>query len=385
MKALSILGSTGSIGQSTLNLIDLYPERLQVVGLAAGYNGQLLLEQAKKYRPLLVAVFDPKTAKKLRTHLPDLEILEGTDGVSQVATMPEAKTVVAAISGFSGLVPTCKALETGKQVALANKETLVAAGNFIQKIQALKGGSIIPVDSEHNALHQCLRGNPSKNEVKKLILTASGGPFLDRSMESFSKITKRETMKHPTWKMGPKITVDSATMMNKGLEVIEAHHLFGIEPDRIAVAVHPQSVIHSMVEFIDGSVIAQMGITDMRSALLYALSFPERWQTRLPSVDLFSLPRLEFRKPNLTKFPCIRLAYEALREGKSFPTALNAANEVAVEAFLSNKISFTKIFKISAQVLESHRSQSIDTVETVLEVDHDSRDKAWTIVRSFTD
>ncbi len=383
MKHLSILGSTGSIGQSTLSLVDLYPERLQVVGLAAGYNSGLLLQQVRKYRPRRVAIFDPEAAMELRTWLPEVEVLEGTEGVSRVATSAEADTVVAAISGFSGLFPTCKALEAGKQVALANKETLVAAGDFMDQVRSRNGGSIIPVDSEHNALHQCLRGNPSSTEVARLILTASGGPFLHHSRESLRNVTKRKALEHPTWKMGPKITIDSATMMNKGLEVIEAHHLFGMDVDHIEVAVHPQSVIHSMVEFIDGTMIAQLSITDMRSALLYALSFPERWQTRLPPVDLFSLPRLEFLEPDLDKFPCIGLAYEALREGKSYPAALNAANEVAVEAFLSDRLSFFQIPKVTAQVLESHRPRPIDAIDTVIEVDRESREEAWRVVKGL--
>ncbi len=383
MKTLSILGSTGSIGQSTLSLVDLYPERLQVVGLTAGHNVRLLLQQVRKYRPRLVAVFDRGAAVELRGRRPDVEVLEGTEGVCRVAALPEAQTVVAAISGFSGLLPTCKALEAGKQVALANKETLVAAGDFIAQVLSRTGGSIIPVDSEHNALHQCLRGNDSSAEVARLILTASGGPFLHRSLESFNSVTRKEALEHPTWEMGPKITIDSATMMNKGLEVIEAHHLFGMDVDRIAVAVHPQSVVHSMVEFIDGTMLAQVSVTDMRSALLYALSFPERWQTRLPSVDLFSLPRLEFLEPDLEKFPCIGLAYQALREGRSFPAALNAANEVAVEAFLSDRLSFGQIPSVSARVLESHQSRPMDDIDMVLEVDRESRDKAWRVVKSL--
>lgn len=385
MKNLSILGSTGSIGQSTLSLVDLYPERLRVVGLAAGQNSGLLLQQVKKYRPRQVAVFDSDAAMELRSRLPDLEVLEGTEGVSRIATSAEADTVVAAISGFSGMFPTCKALEAGKQVALANKETLVAAGDFMDQVRARSGGSIIPVDSEHNALHQCLRGNPSSTEVARLILTASGGPFLHHSQESLKHVTKSMALEHPTWKMGPKITIDSATMMNKGLEVIEAHHLFGMDVDHIEVAVHPQSVIHSMVEFIDGTMIAQLSITDMRSALLYALSFPERWQTRLPPVDLFSLPRLEFLEPDLEKFPCIGLAYDALREGKSYPAALNAANEVAVEAFLRDRLCFFQIPRVSAQVLESHNPQPIDTLDTVMEIDRESREEAWGVVKDLED
>ena len=380
MKTISILGSTGSIGKSTLSLVDLYPEQFRVAGLAAGSNSRLLLQQIERYRPSLVAVDDPAAAEEVRRELSGVEVLDGLDGVSRVAALDETDTVVAAISGFSGLVPTYRALEAGKQVALANKETLVAAGDFMAKVMAASGGTIIPVDSEHSALHQCLRGSSGESEIARLVLTASGGPFLHRPMESFRGITKDEALDHPTWKMGPKITIDSATMMNKGLEVVEAHHLFGIDHDRIDVVIHPQSVVHSMVEFIDGTLIAQLSITDMRSALLYALSYPERWESRLPSVDLFSLPKLEFLEPDLERFPCIGLAYEGLRRGDSFPATLNAANEVAVEAFLSDRLGFSRIPRISELVLQSHRPRPIDDIQAVLEVDRESRKEAWRVV-----
>ncbi len=380
MKSLSILGSTGSIGQSTLSLVDLYPERFRVAALTAGRNSRLLLQQIERYRPGLVAVDDAAAAEEVRRELTGVEVLEGVEGVSRAATLDETDTVVAAISGFSGLVPTCRALESGKQVALANKETLVAAGDFMQEVMSSSGGNIIPVDSEHNALHQCLRGARSKTEIARLVLTASGGPFLHRPRESFQEITRNEALDHPTWQMGPKITVDSATMMNKGLEVIEAHHLFGIDADQIAVAVHPQSVVHSMVEFIDGTLVAQLSITDMRSALLYALSYPERWESRLPRMDLFSLPKLEFLEPDLERFPCIRLAYEALRQGASYPAALNAANEIAVEGFLGDRLGFSQIPEVSRRVLQSHRPRPIDGIGIVLEVDGDSREEARRVV-----
>ena len=380
MKSLSILGSTGSIGQSTLSLVDLYPERFRVAALTAGRNSRLLLQQIERYRPGLVAVDDAAAAEEVRRELTGVEVLEGVEGVSRAATLDETDTVVAAISGFSGLVPTCRALESGKQVALANKETLVAAGDFMQEVMSSSGGNIIPVDSEHNALHQCLRGARSKTEIARLVLTASGGPFLHRPRESFQEITRNEALDHPTWQMGPKITIDSATMMNKGLEVIEAHHLFGIDADQIAVAVHPQSVVHSMVEFIDGTLVAQLSITDMRSALLYALSYPERWESRLPRMDLFSLPKLEFLEPDLERFPCIRLAYEALRQGASYPAALNAANEIAVEAFLGDRLGFSQIPEVSRRVLQSHRPRPIDGIRIVLEVDRDSREEARRVV-----
>ena len=377
MKTLSILGSTGSVGESTLSLVDLYPDRFRVAALATGGNSRLLLQQIERYHPGLVAVDDPAAAEEVRRELTGVEVLDGVEGVSRVATLDETDTVVAAISGFSGLVPTYRALKSGKQVALANKETLVAAGDFMREVMSSHGGSIIPVDSEHSALHQCLRGTGPKSEIARLVLTASGGPFLHRSQDSFHKITRTEALDHPTWQMGPKITIDSATMMNKGLEVIEAHHLFGIDPDRIAVVVHPQSIVHSMVEFIDGTLIAQLSITDMRSALLYALSYPERWQSRLPRMDLFSLPKLEFLEPDLERFPCIGLAYEALRRGASYPATLNAANEVAVEAFLSDRLCFSHIPRVSRRVLRSHRPRPIDDIRIVMEVDRESREEAW--------
>ena len=383
MKTLSILGSTGSIGESTLSLVDLYPDRFRVAALATGGNSRLLLQQIERYRPGLVAVHDPAAAEEVRRELTGVEVLDGVEGVSRVATLDETDTVVAAISGFSGLVPTYRALKSGKQVALANKETLVAAGDFMRKVMSSHGGSIIPVDSEHNALHQCLRGTGPESEIARLVLTASGGPFLHRPRESFHNIKRDEALDHPTWQMGPKITIDSATMMNKGLEVIEAHHLFGIDPDRIAVVVHPQSVVHSMVEFIDGTLIAQLSITDMRSALLYALSYPERWESRLPRIDLFSLPKLEFLEPDLERFPCIRLAYEALRRGASYPATLNAANEVAVEAFLSDRLCFSQIASVSERVLRSHRPRPIDDIRIVMEVDRESREEAWRVVEEL--
>jgi len=383
MKSLSILGSTGSVGESTLSLVDLYPERFRVAALAAGRNSRLLLQQIEKYRPGIVAVYDAAAAEVVRRELTGVEVLEGVEGVSRVATLDETDTVVAAISGFSGLVPTYRALESGKQVALANKETLVAAGDFMQEVMSSNGGNIIPVDSEHNALHQCLRGTHSRSEIAKLVLTASGGPFLHRPTESFPEITRNEALDHPTWKMGPKITIDSATMMNKGLEVIEAHHLFGVEADRIAVAVHPQSVVHSMVEFIDGTLVAQLSITDMRSALLYALSYPERWESRLPRLDLFSLPKLEFLEPDLERFPCITLAYEALRQGASYPAALNASNEIAVSAFLGDRLRFSQIPEVSRRILQSHRPRPIDDIGIVLEVDRDSREEARQVVETL--
>ena len=383
MKTLSILGSTGSIGESTLSLVDLYPDRFRVAALATGCNSRLLLQQIERYRPGLVAVDDPAAAEEVRRELTGVEVLDGVEGVSRVATLDEVDTVVAAISGFSGLVPTYRALKSGKQVALANKETLVAAGDFMREVMSSHGGSIIPVDSEHSALHQCLRGSGPQSEIARLVLTASGGPFLHRSRESFHKITRNEALDHPTWQMGPKITIDSATMMNKGLEVIEAQHLFGIDPDRIAVVVHPQSVVHSMVEFIDGTLIAQLSITDMRSALLYALSYPERWESRLPRIDLFSLPKLEFLEPDLERFPCIRLAYEALRRGASCPATLNAANEVAVEAFLSDRLSFSQIPRVSGRVLRSLRPRPIDDIRIVMEVDRESREEAWRVVEEL--
>ena len=380
MKKLSILGSTGSIGKSALDLVDLYPDRFQVSTLAARKSVDALHAQALKYRPQMIALWDEEAAQDLRGRLPEIEVLSGQEGVIQAAIHPSVDTVVAAIEGAAGLVPTYRALLEKKDVALANKETLVMAGELIMSIVNNTGSSLLPVDSEHSALHQCLRG-AEKEEIHRLVLTASGGPFFDKSREQLEGVTVEEALNHPTWDMGPKITIDSATLMNKGLEVIEAYHLFGIQPDHISIVIHPQSIIHSMVEFVDGTVLAQMSITDMRSAILYALAYPDRWNSNLPRLDLLSLSALEFHPPDRDKFPCIRLAYQALENGQTYPTALNAANEVAVHYFLSGSLPFSSIPEIIEEVLNRHQPTEMHDLETVLEADRQARHRAEETVK----
>ena len=375
MKRLSVLGSTGSIGQSTLSLVDLYPDRLSVAALAARGNSDLLRDQCLRYRPRMVALVDPEPAKRLARELPGVRVLSGIEGLIEAACHPEADMVVSAVTGSAGLVPTYEAVRQGKPIALANKETMVMAGDLLMPLATKGNVPIIPVDSEHAALHQCLRG-ADRGEIRRLILTASGGPFLRYTREKMRDIQVPEALDHPTWDMGPKVTVDSATLMNKGLEVIEAHHFFGARPDQISVVVHPQSVVHSVVEFLDGTMLAQMSITDMRSSLLYALSYPDRWETRLPRLDLHSLPNLAFSPPDLERFPCLRLAYEALRAGGTFPAALNAANEVAVGLFLQGRLAFVGIPELIESTLAEHRGRPVTDLDCVLAADREAREGA---------
>jgi len=371
MKRLSILGSTGSIGKSALNLVDQFPDRFRVVALAAHSNVEALCEQAARYRPKLVAVCDEASYSCLAGRLNGIRVVGGLQGVVEAATHPDTDAVIAGISGAAGLVPTYQAIEQGKAIALANKETLVMAGDLVMSAVRRKGVSLLPVDSEHVALHQCLASGQTR-EVGRLVLTASGGPFFGFSESQLERVTVEDALNHPTWRMGRKITVDSATLMNKGLEVIEAHHLFGVAGDRISVVIHPQSTVHSMVEFVDGSVMAQLSITDMRSAILYALSYPARWESNLPRLDL-SRMSLEFYPPDASRFPCLRLAYQALDSGRSCPAAMNAANEVAVDCFLKGRIRFTDIPRIIERVLEKHQTVELTDLEAVLSVDAEAR------------
>ena len=382
MKRLSVLGSTGSIGRSALSLVDLHPDRFQVVALAAGKNIELLYQQSLRYRPQLVAVRDPSAARQLRRRLTATEVVSGDDGVVEAAAHSDVDMVVAGIIGAAGLLPTYRALLEKKDVALANKETLVMAGELIMSTVEERGVNLLPVDSEHCALHQCLKGTERK-EVLQLVLTASGGPFFGMSRDELVNVTAEEALNHPTWRMGPKITIDSATLMNKGLEVIEAHHLFGATADQISIVVHPQSIVHSMVEFIDGTLLAQMSITDMRSALLYALSFPDRWSSNLPRLNLLSQPSLEFYPPDTEIFPSIRLAYQSLQHGQTYPAALNAANEVAVHEFLNGALPFLSVPVVIEEVLNRHSpSQSLD-IESVLTADREARKMALEVVRAM--
>ncbi|HSR50901.1 MAG TPA: 1-deoxy-D-xylulose-5-phosphate reductoisomerase [Acidobacteriota bacterium] len=372
IKRLAVLGSTGSIGTSTLSVVDLYPERFQVATLAANGNVEEILRQCDKYQPRLVAMCDRDAAAQVRGARPELEVAEGRQGIVEAAVHSQVDVVVAAVTGAAGLPAVYKAVRAGKDVALANKETLVVAGQLIMSEVRRNKVRLMPIDSEHNALHQCLRG-AKPGEVKRLWLTASGGPFHQQPQRDLSSVTVEQALDHPTWDMGPKISIDSATLMNKGLEVIEAHHLFSVAPDDISIAVHPQSVIHSMVEFIDGTFLAQMSITDMRSAILYALCDPERCPSRLPDFDPFSISALEFHRPDPERFPCIRLAYQALRQGATYPAVLNAANEVAVSRFLEGGLPLTAIAEIIERTLQQHQGGSTDSLEALLEADREGR------------
>jgi 1-deoxy-D-xylulose-5-phosphate reductoisomerase len=379
MKSISILGSTGSIGCNTLKVVE-HLKDFRVVALGAGGNIEELAAQIGKFQPELVAVKDEICAEKLLRKIQDSKfkipkILTGEEGLIAVATHEEAETVVSATVGAIGFVPTLRAIEAGKRIALANKETLVMAGELMTKAARASGAEILPVDSEHNALHQCLRGE-SKREVKRLILTASGGPFREKSKKEIENATREQALNHPNWKMGDKITIDCATLMNKGLEVIEAKWLFDYEADAIAVVVHPQSIVHSMVELVDGSIIAQLGVTDMRHAIQYALTFPTRKPTELAPLDFARLSNLTFETPDLERFPCLNLAYEALKKGGTMPAVLNAANEIAVQAFLDGKIGLSQIPRIIESVMNEHETQAVSSLEVVLETDAWARNRA---------
>jgi 1-deoxy-D-xylulose-5-phosphate reductoisomerase len=388
MKTISILGSTGSIGTNTLRVTSSFPDDFRVVGLSGGNNASLLAKQVEEVHPAIASSGDDRVSAEVQSLLrqrgypmASTRFVHGSEGHIAVSCHPDSSLVLSAISGAAGLMPTYRALEMGKSIALANKETLVVAGEIMMRKSREKNVEIVPVDSEHNAIHQCLRGGRRK-EVARLILTASGGPFRNTPKEDLAFVTLEQALNHPTWQMGKKITIDSATLMNKGLEVIEASRIFDIPADQIHVAVHPQSVVHSMVEYIDGSILAQLGLTDMRIAIQYALTYPERWDTPLPSLDIYRLPGLEFFKPDHDKFPCLSLAYKALHAGGTAPAVLNAANEVAVEAFLERKMPYPEIPRVIESVLKAHVPREVVELASVLEADRWARKEAWEYCRS---
>ncbi len=380
-KVISILGSTGSIGTSVMDIIRRSEGNFSVSALAAGRNLELLAEQIREFSPGIVAVMTEQLADKLTSMLgpPLPEIVFGKEGYKKVATMDDTDLVVSSMVGAAGLIPTVAALEAGKHVALANKESLVTAGPLVTRLARGKKLSLLPIDSEHSAIFQCLQGS-SHSEMKRILLTASGGPFKDRDPEELKDITPEQAVAHPNWSMGAKISVDSATLMNKGLEVIEAMWLFDCTVDDITVLIHPQSIVHSMVEFVDGSVIAQMGIPDMRVPISYALSYPNRMELDLPSLDLFTTGPLTFEPPNLDRFPCLRYAFEAARRGGTATTALNAANEIAVDAFLDGRIGFTTIPKVVGEVLKEFPVGEINVLDDVIRADALARVQAEGVI-----
>ncbi len=379
-KRIAILGSTGSIGTSALAVVDAHPDRVEVVGLAAGTNVGLFAQQLAQHRPRVIAMATGAAMDELRSMATDLPPHHvGTEGLIAVATHPDVDLVLCASSGTAGLDAVLAAIEAGKAIALANKEVLVMAGGLVMDAARRRHVPILPVDSEHNAIHQCLHGrHPS--ELRRLILTASGGPFRGRRRETLDAVSAADALKHPTWQMGPKITIDSATLMNKGLEVIEAHWLFGAPAAQISVLVHPQSIVHSIVELRDGSMIAQMGITDMRLPIQYAFSYPDRWDAPVPFLDLTRAGGLEFCEPAWDDFPCLALAYRALEAERSLPVVLNAANEVAVASFLDGRLGFTEIATVIAQTMDAHAPADTDTLNDVRRVDRWAREYSTELV-----
>ncbi len=386
MKGISLLGSTGSVGVTTLDVVSRFPDRFRIVAMAAGQNLELLAEQIKRFKPELVSVATPELARDLKERLggDKVDIAHGMDGAIAVATHRDAEFVMSAIVGAVGLRPTLAAAKAGKDVGFANKETLVVAGEVMTRAVRDSGSKLLPVDSEHNAIFQCLEGRQRGN-VKRIILTASGGPFLKLPLERFATVTIAEALKHPTWRMGAKITIDSASLMNKGLEVIEARWLFDLPAELISVVIHPQSVIHSMVEMIDGSVIAEMAIPDMAIPVAYALAYPERLpMTHLKPLSLAECGALTFEQPDVNRFPCLRLAYEALKEAGTMPCALNAANEVMVAAFLAGEVQFLDIARNIETVMTRHSNQPARTLEDLIETDGWARAQARELIGRHT-
>ena len=385
MKFLSILGSTGSIGRNTLKIVEKFPERFAVKALAGKDNIELLAKQIKRFCPEIAVVFDEKRAHELKNILPvegfDVEIMYGQDGYRAAATHDNVEMVVIAVVGAAGLLPTLAAIEAGKDIALANKETLVMAGEIVIQKAADKGVEILPIDSEHSAIFQCIEGQRRK-DLEKIHLTASGGPFLNKPANEFFDIKPEDALNHPTWKMGKKVSIDSATLMNKGLEVIEAMHLFDVSHDMIEVVIHPQSMIHSMVSYKDGSIIAQLGIPDMKGAIAYSISYPERLPLNQPIPDFAGMGALTFQKPDFEKFPCLDLAFKACDTGKTLPAVLNAANETAVQAFLDQRLSFAKIPKVIEKTMNRHSVAEHASLDDILEADKWARKEAEDVIKS---
>lgn len=383
-KGISLLGCTGSIGQSTLKVVERYPERFRVVAMAGGWNVERMAEQVLQFRPLLVSMADSEALEALRQRVKGkihLEFVQGEEGLRAVATHPEADMVVSALVGAAGLLPTLAAVGAHKDIALANKEALVMAGRLLTKEARSKGVRILPVDSEHSAIFQALQGH-RKEDVKRIILTASGGAFLSLPVEQLDEVTPEQAVVHPNWRMGQKITVDSASLMNKALEVIEARWLFDIPPSRIQVQIHPQSIVHSMVEYIDGSIIAQMGVPDMQLPIAYALSYPERLKLGIPPLDLCKVGPLTFMAPDPKRFPALELAYQVLEAGGTLPAVLNGANEEAVMAFLRGEIRFTKIVELVRRVVENFSAGDGEALEEVLDADRRARRAVRDLIES---
>lgn len=375
MRKVVILGSTGSVGKNSLQIIRQFPEKFKVLGLAAKSNVDLLIEQMKEFSPEYVAVYDKKACEQLRKELKSVKILCGPEGISEIAKLQDAHIILSAIVGAAGLLPTYEAIKAGKTLALANKESLVMAGELIKNEAKKSGAKIIPVDSEHSAVFQCIN-SCSRAYIKKIWLTASGGPFWKKKPHEMENVTVEEALNHPKWKMGKRITIDSATLMNKGFEVIEAHFLFDIPVENIRVLIHPQSIVHCLVEFIDGTYLAQMSIPDMKAPIALALSFPERLSDVVKPIDWRSLNQLNFELPDTERFPCLKLAYEAAQAGGSMPAVLNAADEVAVEAFLSGRLKFKEIYRVIRRVMDTHISFSVSSIEDIMEADRWARKKA---------
>ena len=380
MKKISLLGSTGSIGTNVLDVIERNPEKFQILGMSAGSNIDLFAKQIRKFKPRVVALFDTKKIPTLKEQIADLdiEILSGEEGTIAVATLPEADVVVSGVMGSAGLLPAIYALKSGKNLALANKETLVIAGELVLREAKKTNSQIIPIDSEHSAIFQVLNGE-KKERIKKIILTASGGPFRTFSCEQMETVTVKDALKHPNWDMGAKITIDSSTMMNKGLEYIEAKWLFGVNTP-VEIIVHAQSIIHSMIEFVDTSIMAQLGIPDMRVPIAYALTYPDRFECDLPSLDLTAIGNLTFEAPDFERFPCLQLAIDAMEIGKTMPAVLNAANEIAVQAFLEELISYKDIAELIRMVMQNHNPSPLKELQDVLIADRWAREETTKLV-----